>query len=116
MCTGSVPWPYSTAGILSARRIRRAAPLPNSVRNSAVSLTSGTNELLKTCESYLRGERPERVETRTLSITVDIDPRPGNRSTLAHAHHWTKVGAGCAAGLGPRRVRRRRGTPAHHDL
>jgi hypothetical protein len=31
---------------LSARRIRRAAPLPNSVRSSAMSFTSGTNELL----------------------------------------------------------------------
>src|SRR5680860_284306 len=40
MCTGSVPWPYNTAGTLSARRIRRAAPLPNSVRDSAWILDS----------------------------------------------------------------------------
>src|SRR4051794_10608436 len=41
MCTGSVPWPYITAGIRPARRTWRAAPLPNVVRVSAVSLVSG---------------------------------------------------------------------------
>ena len=41
-CRVSVPWPYSTAGTRPARRSRRAAPLPNSVRGSAAMLTSGT--------------------------------------------------------------------------
>jgi hypothetical protein len=41
------PVPYSTAGILLARRIRRAAPLPNSVRGSATMRTSDTAELLR---------------------------------------------------------------------
>ena len=40
MWTGSVPWPYRTAGIWWARRMRRAAPLPNSVRVWATSLVS----------------------------------------------------------------------------
>src|SRR6478752_3386848 len=42
MCTGSLPWPYITAGILLSRRILRAAPLPNWVRVSATSLLSDT--------------------------------------------------------------------------
>ena len=42
MCTGSLPWPYITAGILLSRRILRAAPLPNWVRASATSLLSDT--------------------------------------------------------------------------
>src|SRR6476661_2502595 len=49
MCTGSVPWPYMTAGMLPARRIFRAAPLPKSVRFSATSLVlsdTGTPEVL----------------------------------------------------------------------
>ena len=40
MWTGSVPWPYMTAGILCSRRMVRAAPLPNVVRASAMSLFS----------------------------------------------------------------------------
>src|SRR6187200_582297 len=46
MCTGSLPWPYMTAGILLSRRILRAAPLPNWVRVSATSLLSDTCVLL----------------------------------------------------------------------
>src|SRR5690349_5477733 len=38
----SVPCPYSTAGTLPSRRLRRAAPLPNSSRVSAAIFTSGT--------------------------------------------------------------------------
>src|SRR6266487_1204195 len=41
-CRGSVPWPYRTAGTLPARRVRRAGPLPNSLRGSAAMRTSGT--------------------------------------------------------------------------
>src|SRR4051812_41279259 len=37
-----------TAGILPARRVRRAPPLPNSVRVSALRRTSDTAELLET--------------------------------------------------------------------
>src|SRR5690606_26172378 len=37
-CCGSAPCPYSTAGMRPARRVRRAAPLPNSVRTVAVSV------------------------------------------------------------------------------
>src|SRR5450759_5753440 len=40
MWTGSVPWPYMTAGILCSRRMLRAAPLPNVVRVVATSLLS----------------------------------------------------------------------------
>ena len=46
MCRGSVPWPYRTAGTLLSRRMRRAAPLPNSVRDSAVIRTSDTAGVL----------------------------------------------------------------------
>ena len=46
MWTGSVPWPYITAGIWWARRMRRAAPLPNSVRVWATSLVSDMVSLL----------------------------------------------------------------------
>jgi len=42
MCRGSVPWPYRTAGTFLSRRMRRAAPLPNSVRGSADKRTSDT--------------------------------------------------------------------------
>src|SRR5919107_2252148 len=42
MCTGSVPWPYITAGIWLARRILRAAPLPNVVRLWACRVRSVT--------------------------------------------------------------------------
>src|SRR5450830_925076 len=41
-CSGSEPCPYRTAGIRPARRVRRAAPLPKSVRVVATSLTSDT--------------------------------------------------------------------------
>ena len=46
MCLGFSPWPYSTAGTRPARRVRRAPPLPNSVRGSALIFTSDTGELL----------------------------------------------------------------------
>src|SRR3954452_225238 len=46
MCTGSPPCPYSTAGTFADRRMRRAAPLPNSVRGSAWMLLSDTVVLL----------------------------------------------------------------------
>src|SRR5881409_1823460 len=46
MCTGSPPCPYSTAGTFAERRMRRAAPLPNSVRGSAWMLLSDTVVLL----------------------------------------------------------------------
>src|SRR3954447_14484453 len=47
MCCGFSPWPYSTAGTNPARRVRRAPPLPNSVRGSALIFTSDTGKLLK---------------------------------------------------------------------
>src|SRR6478609_3387433 len=46
-CRGSVPCPYRTAGILPARRVRRAPPLPNSVRISASKRTSDTADSSK---------------------------------------------------------------------
>src|SRR5262249_2077536 len=45
--------PYSTAGTRPARLIWRAGPLPNSVRGSAVILTSGTVPLLELTEKSL---------------------------------------------------------------
>ena len=64
-CPGSVkwrfgaPWPYMTPGTRPSRRVRRAAPLPNSVRGSASIRTSGTvsHSSLGTC-SYLPGRPP----------------------------------------------------------
>ena len=57
----SVPWPYSTAGTLPSRRLRRAAPLPNSVRVSAAILTSGTVLLLvSTCDAGTKCSRQMR--------------------------------------------------------
>src|SRR4051812_30534632 len=107
MWIGSTPWPYRTAGILSARRIRRAAPLPNSVRNSAVSFTSGTNELLE--NMYLKrliqvaGVPGRRcAEDQTQSITVSSDPRRGNRYTLA------QPGKVVSPGSRPPQIRERR--------
>src|SRR6187399_155047 len=47
MCLGASPCPYSTAGTRPARRVRRAPPLPNSVRGSALIFTSDTGKLLK---------------------------------------------------------------------
>src|SRR3954462_6502688 len=47
MCCGFSPGPYSTAGTKPARRVRRAPPLPNSVRGSALIFTSDTGKLLK---------------------------------------------------------------------
>ena len=46
MCTGSVPWPYMTAGMLPSRRTARAAPLPKDVRIVATSLLSDMGVLL----------------------------------------------------------------------
>src|SRR5262245_55238020 len=46
MCLGASPCPYSTAGTSPARRVRRAPPLPNSVRGSALIFTSDTGLLL----------------------------------------------------------------------
>src|SRR5215213_1485470 len=46
MWRGFSPWPYSTAGTRPARRVRRAPPLPNSVRGSALIFTSDTGILL----------------------------------------------------------------------
>src|ERR1700712_2855446 len=46
ICVGFSPCPYSTAGTRPARRVRRAPPLPNSVRGSALIFTSDTGKLL----------------------------------------------------------------------
>src|SRR5215213_8758967 len=89
MWMGSVPWPYRTAGTLWARRMRRAAPLPNSVRNSAVSLTSGTNELLRNLRwltfSGLARRTPSVQHGNELWLVslVDDGTRPSPRQ-LAH--------------------------------
>src|SRR5215213_10555504 len=83
MWIGSVPWPYSTAGTLCARRIRRAAPLPNSVRSSAVSFTSGTNELLGNFVCNFDQDSARGTQLVRPSRSRSCDPRRGNRSTLA---------------------------------
>src|SRR6478609_2041776 len=65
MCTGSVPWPYMTAGMLPARRILRAAPLPKSVRFSATSLVlSDTGVSWGSRVRRSLGGRPRRGTTR----------------------------------------------------
>src|SRR5689334_6043420 len=51
MCCGFSPWPYSTAGTFPARRVRRAPPLPNSVRSSALIFTSDTGKTPETRSS-----------------------------------------------------------------
>ena len=84
-CCGSVPCPYSTAGILPARRVRRAAPLPNSVRVSASMRTSATVLSSFSCRAR-RGSR----QGRSTSITA------GSRE------------AALAGGLRPAYVRRPR--------
>src|SRR5882757_11189417 len=63
-----------TAGILPARRVRRAPPLPNSVRGSAGRRTSDTVVLLYSliwtvAVSLRRGTWPRRQRTNTASIT-----------------------------------------------
>src|SRR5918998_3892418 len=65
-CCGAVPCPYSTAGIRPARRVRRAAPLLNSVRVSASIRGSSvrfsaTVVLLDHLARITRDEGPERT-------------------------------------------------------
>src|SRR5688500_16981248 len=93
MCVGSMPEPYSTAGTLSARRMRRAAPLPNSVRFSAAILISATGWMLLGSSGQSvsdRGDTGARHGTHqwsTLSITAwDLSPGPrrGNPQSLSH--------------------------------
>src|SRR3954454_23200975 len=88
-----------TAGTLPARRVRRAPPLPNSVRFSADSRTSDTAVLLERSGSRLvqfvavprrelvqRTVRERASTTDTASITNPrCDPSPGNPLTLAAA-------------------------------
>src|ERR1035441_9902291 len=63
----SVPCPYSPAGTRPSRRVRRAAPLPNSSRASAAIFTSGTVSLLSsTCNAHAEGSRPRPCPYPTL--------------------------------------------------
>jgi hypothetical protein len=73
MCTGSVPWPYITAGILWSRRILRAAPLPNCVRFSATSLWSDTSTPGRhgDCGDAVGLDAGRSAEGSTASITDD---------------------------------------------
>src|SRR4051794_1239532 len=68
MCTGSPPWPYRTAGTFADRRMRRAAPLPNSVRGSAWMLLSDTVLLLV---AVLYGRGGSVTPGRRLSHVLD---------------------------------------------
>src|SRR5947209_7137161 len=89
-CTGGVPWPYRTAGTLLARRTRRAAPLPNSVRGSAAIRTSDTAVLSSlrlrglTAAGRVRDRPPrERLDwARSLakrqSSRLDPEPETGS--------------------------------------
>ena len=103
MCLGASPCPYSTAGTSPARRVRRAPPLPNSVRGSALIFTSDTGKLLMDLLRTLaavrnlrwrgRGARATGARTHAAS-TAPITapdrpkhasrrcPRRGNRSQL----------------------------------
>ena len=87
MWTGSVPWPYSTAGTLASRRIRRAAPLPNSVRDSACSLVSDMRvELLNVGSSVRVPAGEERASgLATASITESPHGSCGPVVSLAEA-------------------------------
>ena len=102
MWIGSVPWPYSTAGTLWARRIRRAAPLPNSVRNSAVSFTSGTNELLE-LPGLCMWLQAQRGATRSDDL-VDHGLRPSPRQPLNPSRHPQWLPAGIRTFPEPARV------------
>ena len=77
----SVPWPYSTAGTLPSRRLRRAAPLPNSVRASAAILTSGTVLLLvSTCDARSKCSRQmRRVRMRQRGGPAERSRQPASR-------------------------------------
>ena len=95
-CCGSVPCPYSTAGILPARRVRRAAPLPNSVRVSAsirssatvvllvVSLDAGaTTDRRDRPRRSRQAARPTRPRRRTPQFTWwSRQPLPAGRQPL----------------------------------
>src|SRR3954447_15245175 len=73
-----------TAGILPARRVRRAPPLPNSVRGSADRPTSDTAELSHGCSAYTAPRtRARHASTNdAASITEALRTRPPSPGQL----------------------------------
>jgi hypothetical protein len=94
-CRVSVPWPYKTAGTRPARRTRRAAPLPNSVRGSATMRTSGTVGLLH--------QNPGLAGTFG-SPARHPAAMPGDRLTRAGGSRRAQVRAARVYPTGPRRA------------
>src|SRR5882757_735978 len=91
-----------TAGILPARRVRRAPPLPNSVRGSAGRRTSDTVVLLYSliwtvAVSLRRGTWPRRQRTNTASITDTACsagvPSPGNLVRVPASRPYVETGS-----------------------
>src|SRR5674476_1281649 len=95
MCTGSAPWPYSTAGTWCAQRRRRAAPLPNSERCVALRVTWSAMVILLNlvCRCGLpRRSSSEGGPSRSRVAGNRAAPRRGNPHRLPDGHGRTKTG------------------------
>src|SRR5215475_6952960 len=105
MCLGAVPCPYRTAGTLPARRVRRAPPLPNSVRGSALIRTSDTvthlSRFVKSIVAAVPGgaRRAEPMAQSTASMTAPARML-GDALAVATAQLYLSVLIGCALGPG----------------
>ena len=103
--------PVQHAGILLARRVRRAAPLPNSVRVSA-SIRSSATVVLLGLAGCRRDDRPEGPAT---SITVRTSDPPSPQivqfTWWSRGPRW-RVGSRCRSRIvGPSALQRRRNCP-----
>src|ERR1700733_12474205 len=101
-----------TAGILPARRGRRAPPLPNSVRDSAFRRTSDTAELPLTFElvANISVPRTRRASTSdTASISDEALDRRRSRTSPSPGQPHQPTGE---TGVLPTRVRGGDGRPS----